>query len=104
MEQIRLLGDKIRYYRNLKAWSQADLADRLDITIGALSRIERNLTDLNYSRLEQIAKAFNITVVDLLSVSSKPKPRSEWERIVAEKDRQIVKLQKRIIDLLDSKK
>ena len=101
---MRKTGDKIRYCRNLKAWSQADMADRLDITVGALSRIERGETDLNYSRLEQIAKAFGITVIDLLSVSEKPKPRNEWEKLLLEKDKEIMKLQKRIIDLLDSKK
>ena len=80
------------------------MADKLKISLPAYSKIERNITDVNYSRLEQIAKTFGITVVDLLSVSSKPKPRNEWEKIVADKDKEIMRLQKRIIELLEKKK
>lgn len=98
------LGEKIKYYRNLKGWNQTDMGGKLKMTPGAYAKIERNETDAPFSRLEQIARVFGITVIDLLSVSSNGKPKNQWEKIVSEKDTEIMKLQKRIIQLLEKKK
>jgi len=48
---MKTLGEKIRYLRDIKGWSQADIAYKLDISLPAYSKIERNITDINYSRL-----------------------------------------------------
>ena len=102
---MKTLGDKIRYFRNLRGWSQETFANKLSISLPAYSKIERNVTDVGYKRLKQISKVLGITEVELLSVSSSgPKGQNEYEKIIAEKEREISKLQKRIIDLLDSKK
>lgn len=101
---MKTLSDKIRYFRNLNGWSQEAMADKLNLSLPAYSRIERNITDVGFKRLTQIAKAFGITVVDLLSVSSKPSEQTDLQKALVEKDKEINKLQKKIIELLEKEK
>lgn len=101
---MKTLGDKIRYFRNLKDWSQEEMADKLSLSLPAFSKIERNITDVGFKRLTQIAKVFGITVVDLLSVSSKPGEQTDLQKALAERDKEINRLQKKIIELLEKKK
>lgn len=63
------VGKKIRLLRHQKGWSQQDVAKKLGISIPAFSKMETGITDLNLSRLIQIAKLFNFTAVQLLSFS-----------------------------------
>ena len=98
---MKTLGDKIRYYRNLKSWSQNDMADKLDVSLPAYSKIERNITDVSFSRLNQIAKVFGITAVELLSLSTKPSEQTDLQKALREKDKEINKLQKKVIELLE---
>jgi len=42
------------------------MSKKLDISIPAFSKIETGVTDINFSRLEQIAGLFKMTVVQLL--------------------------------------
>jgi transcriptional regulator with XRE-family HTH domain len=101
---MKTLGEKIRYMRNLKDWSQEEMADKLGISLPAYSKIERNITDVGFSRLTQIAKVFGMTVVELLSVSSKPAEQINFHKVLAEKEKEINRLQKKIIDLIEKRK
>ncbi len=101
---MKTLGEKIRYCRNLRGLSQADMAEKLDVTHSTYSKIERNAIDPNFSRLEQIAKIFEISVVDLLNISSKTKSKNEWEKLLENKDKEINALQKKLITLLEKTK
>ena len=98
---MKTLGDKIRYFRNLKNWSQEEMADKLNLSLPAYSKIERNITDVGFKRLTQIAKVLGISLVELLSVSSKPFEQTDMQKILTEKDKEINKLQKKIIELLE---
>ena len=100
---LKTLGDKIRYFRNVKGWSQEEMADKLNLSLPAYSKIERNITDVGFKRLTQISKVYGITVVDLLSVSSKPSEQTDLKKALIEKDKEINKLQKKIIELLEKK-
>lgn len=104
---MNTIGEKIRHFRKLKGFSQDDLAHELDISLTAYSKIERNITDVNFSRLSQIAKVLNITLVDLLSADKKGKTRNEenenLKKVISEKNKEIILLQKKIIQLLGNK-
>lgn len=100
---MKTIGDKIRYFRNLKNWNQEETAHRLNISLPAYSKIERNITDVSFSRLNQIAKMYGITVIELLSISSKPMEQTDLQKLLIEKEKEINKLQKRIIELLEKK-
>ena len=66
------IGDKIKFWKQFRDYTQADMAEKLDISITAYAKIEQNKTDVNYSRLEQIAKVLDISMAELVSVNDKP--------------------------------
>ena len=101
---MKTLGQKIRYVRNIKDWSQVEMADKLNVSLPAYSKIERDITDLSFSRLNQIAKVFGMTVIELLSVSSKPSEQTNLQKTLVEKEKEINLLQKKIIELMEKKK
>ncbi|WP_207427497.1 helix-turn-helix domain-containing protein [Pedobacter sp. SYSU D00535] len=104
---MKTLGKKIRLLRHQKGWSQEDVAKRLDISIPAFSKIETGITDINLSRLEQIAKLFDMTVVQLLTFNDteqQEKYISELEIItkrLQERETEVIELQKKIIELFE---
>ena len=100
---MKTLGDKIRYFRNLKNWSQAEMAEKLELSLPAFSKIERNKTDIGFKRLTQIAKVFGITVVELLSAGTKSVEQTDLQKAIAERDKEINRLQKKVIELLEKK-
>src|ERR1700741_5292169 len=66
----KTVGANIRTMRHQRGWSQEDIANRLGISIPAFSKIETGVTDINLSRLEQIANIYNVNVVQLLTVDN----------------------------------
>ena len=68
MKNIELikLGQKIKYERITRQLSQEQLAELANISIHGLSNIETEKTDLRYTNLLQIAKAFNMKICELL--------------------------------------
>jgi transcriptional regulator with XRE-family HTH domain len=63
--------DKIRTLRTSKGWTQENMAELLGLSPNGYSNIERGETELTMSRLEQIAKLFEMSALDLLSVGEK---------------------------------
>lgn len=80
------------------------MADKLNLSLPAYSKIERNITDVGFKRLTQIAKTFGLTVVELLSASESGITQTDLQKLLAERDKEINKLQKKIIELLEKKK
>ena len=71
MQNIELikLGQKIKFERITRKLSQEQLAELANISIHGLSNIETGKTDLRYTNLLQIAKAFNMKACELLDFS-----------------------------------
>jgi len=61
------IGKKIKSLRQIKGWSQAEIAEMLNISVPAFSKIETDITDINISRLKQIADIFGITLSEMVS-------------------------------------
>ncbi|WP_313264639.1 helix-turn-helix transcriptional regulator [Sphingobacterium sp.] len=99
------VGKKIRLLRHQKDWSQQDVSKKLGISIPAFSKIETGITDLNLSRLIQIANLFNLTAVQLLSFSETDDVNDYVDGITSiqqklkEREEEIIQLQKKVIDL-----
>jgi len=104
---MKSLGKKIRLLRHQNGWSQEDVAKRLDISIPAFSKIETGITDINLSRLQQIAKLFDMTVVQLLNfndVDEQKKYNSDLElanKKLLERNNEVIELQKKVIELYE---
>jgi len=65
------LHEKIRFMRQLQGWSQEDMADKLEMSVSGYAHIERGETDVQLSKLEKIAKAFGVDLLELLTFGEK---------------------------------
>jgi transcriptional regulator with XRE-family HTH domain len=59
------VGDNIRELRIRSGWSLRVAAKRMGISTSALSKIETGITDVNLSRLEQIAEVYGVKLIQL---------------------------------------
>jgi len=104
---MKALGKKIRLLRHQKGWSQEDVAKKLDISIPAFSKIETGITDINLSRLEQIAVLFDMTVVQLLTFNDSEQDQkfvNELETVnkkLLDRESEVIDLQKKVIELFE---
>ena len=58
--------EKIRTLREAKNWSQEDMAEKLNMSVSGYSKIERGETKTYIPKLEQIAEALNVDLVELI--------------------------------------
>ncbi len=65
------LYEKIKMIRQLKGWSQEEMAYRLNMSMSGYGSIERGETNVNLSRLEKIAKVFEIDLSELVNLNEK---------------------------------
>jgi len=104
---MNTLGKKIRLLRHQRGWSQEDVAKRLDISIPAFSKIETGITDVNLSRLDQISRLFDLTIVQLLATTDSEEEKKHTAELTAlkrkleEREAEVIELQKKVIDLYE---
>ena len=75
MDVKRTIGAKIAYYRTLRGFTQAELAERISISADTLGRIERGKynNNVSLSMLLDIAEGLSIDVVLLLTFTEQDK-------------------------------
>jgi transcriptional regulator with XRE-family HTH domain len=100
------VGTIIRRLREDNNWSQQVIAEHLNISIPAYSKIETGVTDVNLSRLEQIAHFFNIGLSNLFgedkTVSAPVSTQyTRLEKDLQEAEKEIILLQRKVIQLYD---
>lgn len=102
----KTVGKNIRAFRHQFGWSQEDVANRLGISIPAFSKIETGVTDINLSRLEQIANIFELNVVNLLALDAgeidlTPSNLSIAQKKLVDRESEIANLQRKVILLYE---
>lgn len=65
------INEKIRFIRELKGWSQEEMAEKLNLSVGSYANIERGKTNIQYSRLEQISEVLDMTLGELINLDEK---------------------------------
>jgi transcriptional regulator with XRE-family HTH domain len=100
------VGKNIRTLRHQRGWSQEDVASRLGISIPAFSKIETGVTDINLSRLEQIANIYEVNVVNLLALDIEEiEPQisslSIAQKKILDRETEIANLQRKVILLYE---
>lgn len=104
---MKPLGDKIKAIRTSRRLSQEDVAFELGITIAAYSRIENNHSDITLSRIEQIANVLKLNILELFlfgetdPCDALKDELTTYKKQLDEKDKEIMVLQRRIIEFLD---
>ena len=103
---MKTLGEKFRILRQKKGVNQKAMADLLEISIPAYSKLETSITDPNFSRINQIAEVHNLTLRDLLDVGEEDGNEQtqlidQLKEKVSELESTIIKLQTKLIELYD---
>ena len=100
------VGQNIRTLRAKYGWSLRDAARRLDISTSALSKIETGVTDVNLSRLQQIADIFGVNLVQLWELdfedaTARETNLSAAKKKVSELESEIATFQRKVILLYE---
>jgi transcriptional regulator with XRE-family HTH domain len=105
---MKVLATNIRMLRHQANWSQEDIARKLGISIPAFSKIETGITDVNLSRIEQIANIFGVSLVRLLSAEEEHEQEEpqqvlidEVRKKISEREDEINALQRKVIVLYE---
>ncbi|MDQ7947822.1 MAG: helix-turn-helix transcriptional regulator [Pedobacter sp.] len=104
---MNIIGRNIRLLRQKNGWSQGEAAKRLQISIPAFSKIETGITDINISRLDQIAKLFNVSTIEIMVNEGEITSLTNFAEIgqlrekLTDREDEVIKLQKRVIDLYE---
>ncbi|MFD2263410.1 helix-turn-helix domain-containing protein [Lacibacterium aquatile] len=80
------IGKRIREHRTALGMTQEQLSDRADLAPETVSNIERAMTAASVEKLELIAKAMDLELIDLIPASTdraKPTP-TEDDRLITE--------------------
>ena len=64
------IGNNIKKLRELKNYTQAHMANELELSLGGYGKIERDETDVTLSRLNEIAKVLQTNLATLLDFDS----------------------------------
>lgn len=65
-----IIGNRIKDARINNHLTQEDLAEKIDVSVAFLSRIERGKTQINLKRLSQICNILNVTEGYILNGTS----------------------------------
>ncbi len=66
----KLIGGRIKATRCSLGYTQEWLAERLDVTVGYISQVERGITKISLDLLSQISAALNCEISTLVAGSS----------------------------------
>jgi len=104
---MKNIGYNIRQLRHKLNVNQQEISKRLKISIPAYSKIETGFTDINITRLYQIADLFQVPITEILKDGQNSANANQSEEINAlkeqlkTKEEEILKLSKKLIDLYE---
>jgi len=103
---MKTLGQKFKILRQKRGLNQKAMAELLEISIPAYSKLETGITDPNFSRIFQIAKIHNLDIRQLLNIGEEEKSEQQQEieglkTKVAQLEANVIRLQGKLIDLYD---
>lgn len=103
---MKTLGEKFRILRQKKGVNQKAMADLLEISIPAYSKLETSITDPNFSRINQIAEVHKLTLRELLDVgeegvSEQTQLIEQLKQKISDLESTVIRLQGKVIDLYD---
>jgi len=103
---MKNLGQKFKILRQRKGLNQKSMAELLDISIPAYSKLETGITDPNFSRILQIADIHNLDIRKLFAVGEEEKSDQQNEidalkQKILTLEASVIRLQGKLIDLYD---
>lgn len=100
-------GKKIKMLRRQKKWAQKEMAGMLEISVPAYSKIECEITDINITRLMQVATVLGVEPSSLLPGQNGDELMLQENKKLKEKIKSIEKdmmnLQAKLIDMYETR-
>jgi transcriptional regulator with XRE-family HTH domain len=98
------IGERIVMLREKKGWKQKELAEKVDINVSVMNRIEKGTRPLNDSEIIKIADALDVSTEYLLGRNENKK--SDWDSnlpgLTTKDERDIAKKLENILGDLDN--
>lgn len=98
------IGNKLKALRLTHCLSQKIIADQLNISVPAYSKIETGQTDISFAKVQQIADMYNVTVIELLKIGESVSKNDQYPDIKRQLDELTEKYneqQKKLIQLYE---
>ena len=70
-------GKKVKYYRELRGFTQEFLAEKIEVNINSMSYIERGINFIKSETLDKICKALDVTPKELFDFDYMPENSAE---------------------------
>lgn len=87
MVEDALIGDRVRYRRNLIKMTQSELGGKIGTSFQQIQKYEKGMNRISGSRLLQIAEALGCSLEDLLGrTSATPAKSNPFTKFAASKD------------------
>lgn len=94
------IGLRITENRVCQKFTQSQLAEKIDVSVETISRIERGVTVPSLKTIEKIAAALNVSMKDLFDCESEVRVKSSDEKELAKLFGILRSLDKREIKLI----
>ena len=93
--------NRIKDLRIKRNWNQNYVAEKLDISVAAYSKLENGYNDFSLSRINEIASILDLEVVHLVALCSRTEITnlSIYDQLLRKKDLEIELLKLKIIEL-----
>jgi transcriptional regulator with XRE-family HTH domain len=82
---MNTIGDRLKHARELKEYSQGDIARKADLSKGAISLAERNLTSLTIHNLAALCKVLGVSA-DYVVFGESVERDDSWKQISSTKE------------------
>lgn len=84
MDLRQLFGSQVRFHRQKLGWTQAELADRIDLSQDMVGRIERGSAGPSFDTIERLVEVFAVDPALLFGAAPITNgPTSERERALS---------------------
>ena len=82
MELKQAFGASVRHHRRAKGMTQEVLAERVDLSMETIGKIERGVAAPSFETAERIAEALNLPPLALFGIGKEAVPRGERGRLL----------------------
>lgn len=107
-EIVRRFGERLRSLRQARSLTQRELANRAEVTVTYISRLEAGGASPGIDLLERLAQALGAGVVDLLPVPAEAEPeqvrrhlREIFERVLGRAGPETLGMLRALLERLD---
>jgi transcriptional regulator with XRE-family HTH domain len=70
---------RLKEWRQRRLFTQAELAERVEMTVGTINRIERGVHEPRFSTIRKLATALDVTPDDLILDEPNVQPRGRHD-------------------------